>query len=93
MCAQRPQCDSALRVPQSVAALTEEDGDEASELIDFWSEDSTNKLPKGALKKLGYKIVKNEESGEWEAVKRVGGAWDWREWVEVPCHRMHGTSI
>jgi len=66
----RPQCDSALRVPQSVAALTEEDGDEASELIDFWSEDSTNKLPKGALKKLGYKIVKNEESGEWEAVKR-----------------------
>jgi hypothetical protein len=57
-------------VPQSVA-LTEDDDGEASELIDFWSLDNTNKLPKGALKKLGYKIVKNEESGEWEAVKRV----------------------
>lgn len=29
-------------------------------------------IPRSLLKKIGYKIVKEEESGEWEAVARDG---------------------
>jgi len=29
-------------------------------------------IPRRMLKKIGYKIVKDEESGEWQAVEREG---------------------
>jgi hypothetical protein len=34
--------------------------------------DSTSYIPRRLLKKIGYKLAKDEESGEWEAVAREG---------------------
>lgn len=34
--------------------------------------DSTSYIPRRLLKKIGYKLAKDEESGEWEAVEREG---------------------
>lgn len=34
--------------------------------------DSTTYIPRRLLKKIGYKLAKDEESGEWEAVAREG---------------------
>jgi hypothetical protein len=36
------------------------------------SVNSTSYIPRSLLKKVGYKLVKDEESGEWEAVEREG---------------------
>ena len=33
---------------------------------------NTSFIPRRLLKQIGYKIVKDEESGEWEAVEREG---------------------
>lgn len=36
------------------------------------SSTATSYIPRAMLKRIGYKIVKDEETGEWEAVEREG---------------------
>jgi hypothetical protein len=70
--------DSVLSVPQSAALSAVEEDGEVYDLVDYWSLEGSGTLPRSVLKKLGYRLVKNEESGEWEAVPRAlkvrGGA-------------------
>ncbi len=64
--------DASARVPAS--NTNEDDDGEESELVDFWTDDAP--LPKNVLKRLGYKISK-DEAGEMEVVARekVGCVW------------------
>lgn len=64
---QRSVKDLALQLPQSSALAEEDDDGEESELVDFWTKDYT--IPKGIVKKLGYKVVQ-AEGGEFELVAR-----------------------
>lgn len=53
--------------------------------------DSTTYIPRRLLKKIGYKLAKDEESGEWEAVAREGadqvGRWALDAAVVLLCVR------
>jgi hypothetical protein len=86
--------DSGLSVPQSAALSAVEEDGEVYDLVDYWSLEGSGQLPRSVLKKLGYRLVKDEESGEWTAVPRalkVGKGCEQRGTVGVSY--MQGTPV
>lgn len=77
---------------QVTGALLDEYGNSQVDLDDVDEDEligvsvsNTSYIPRSLLKKIGYKIVKDEESGEWEAVEREGadqvGGWVVGMWL------------
>lgn len=65
------QVNGALLDEYGNSSQVDYDDVDEDELIGV-SINNTSYIPRSLLKKLGFKIVKDEETGEWEAVEREG---------------------